>query len=533
MTGAIGINLGMCNFWNPTGLLYADAMRSAQGFAYDAQQADALGNPLTPGSKVIVWQYLSAAAGAGVYQFIATGKCSLALGPTTVQGVTIFPPVYDAAKNQTTCTLTVPAPTAANPWPSTSQLAIQVNWAPTDAPPTNIQLWRPGAKVGDLFYQPFLNLLAPFSTVRFMDALQTNGSTLADWSKRPLPMQRNYQSGIAWEDAFALGAQTGKAIWLNVPYLVATSPGGLDAVAQWLRSKANRNLSSPMPPAIYVEISNEIWNSAFPQWQQNQTAAAANPAVTYDGANVQVAGWRQPAYLTMLLTQAIEKAYGFDWRATPIRPVLGWQWGDPRIAAEQLAFISLRYGPPAKFFYAGSEAPYCTVDWSKNPKAAADLDADLLTGNPDNASSQQNAALAAAAGIKFSCYEFGKDFGQDPANSAIRDQAQSLPAAGTTELAALAAWGQLGGGLLCYYQAAYRNQPSGDWGLVQDVFDLNTPRYQAVAQTAALMWFDETPLPLPAQPSPTPAPVQTPAPLVSIPLTDATGRKLALTIAAA
>jgi hypothetical protein len=419
-------------------------------------------------------------------------------------GVTASATSYDAGTNTSKATLTV---SAAN-WPATSQVAIRVTWAATDAPPTNVQLWRPGATIGDLFYKPLLAMLAPFSTLRMMDTLAINNSALADFAKRPLPTWRNYPSGISLEDCIALAKQTGKDVWIPIHYLIGATQG-YDAVVAWLA----QNVPVGSPFHVYVQPEgNEVWNSSFVQWKQNQTAAASNAAVHFDGmGDPNILGWRQTAFLTVQFAQAIAKAYGVPWRQTPIRPVLGVQWGNPSVAQYGLDFIAKQYGAPAQYLYGIAQAPYWTVDWSKNPQTPDDFNAALQTGNPCNPLALANWAQADKYVLKKLGYEIGNDDGQDPKNSTLRAQAQSLPSAGVAMSNGLASWAQGGGECVCIYQATYIDQQSGNWGLTPDPMNLTTPKYLAAVDAAKFMYFNDSPLPLPApQPTPTPAPVQVP-----------------------
>src|SRR6202043_1750393 len=82
----------------------------------------------------------------------------------------------------------------------------------------NVQVWRPGATIGQRFYAPYVKLMAPFDTIRFMGFLGTTGSTQKEWADRSLPTDRNYTTkGGCYEDAFALCRQTGKTPWICLP----------------------------------------------------------------------------------------------------------------------------------------------------------------------------------------------------------------------------------------------------------------------------------------------------------------------------
>jgi hypothetical protein len=120
------------------------------------------------------------------------------------------------------------------------------------------ELIRPGCKRGDLFTPQFLQQLAPFGAIRFMDWLQTNGSKIVQWSDRPTLDSETWERpgyGVPLEVCIALANQTGKDIWLNIPHAAdddyITKFGEL--VHRTLRPDVN----------CYVEYGNElVWNTA-------------------------------------------------------------------------------------------------------------------------------------------------------------------------------------------------------------------------------------------------------------------------------
>jgi len=112
-----------------------------------------------------------------------------------------------------------------------------------------------------LFHPDFLNSLSPFSCLRFMDLFFTNNTSAASWSNRPLPGWR-YGPDQAWgppqEVAAYLLTMTLKDGWVNVPHLF--DDASVTSMAQLWRDNA------PSTSKIFVEYSNECWNSVFTQY---------------------------------------------------------------------------------------------------------------------------------------------------------------------------------------------------------------------------------------------------------------------------
>jgi hypothetical protein len=148
--------------------------------------------------------------------------------------------------------------------------------------------------VGTLFTPAALGMLGQYSTLRLMDLNATNGNSTSDWSDRTLPSStfwsgRNFNSGtgvntgvsgaqnagIPWELQIALANETSKDIYINIPSNVSQTyitnlanlfAYGSDGVAPYTSLQATpvwKPLNSNLK--VYIEYSNELWNSGFVQ----------------------------------------------------------------------------------------------------------------------------------------------------------------------------------------------------------------------------------------------------------------------------
>jgi hypothetical protein len=121
----------------------------------------------------------------------------------------------------------------------------------------------------DLLTDNFMRFITQFSTIRFMDLLETNGSPVSEWNQTTLPSQdtQAMPSGISIDLLTKIINRSGRNAWINVPHLA--SDDYVNKLASFL--KANLSASS----LIYVEYSNEVWNSFFAQGQYaiNQSKA--------------------------------------------------------------------------------------------------------------------------------------------------------------------------------------------------------------------------------------------------------------------
>ncbi len=130
--------------------------------------------------------------------------------------------------------------------------------------------WRP-----DL-----LSDLAPYAVLRFMNWNQTNDSNNAQavWSTRKQKTQPQNEP-VAFEWQINLCNRARKDYWLNIPH--EATPDVWQKLAQLVHDQLDPSLR------VYVEWSNEVWNSGFPQNGYSAShamslgLAGATPAIAY------------------------------------------------------------------------------------------------------------------------------------------------------------------------------------------------------------------------------------------------------------
>jgi hypothetical protein len=124
----------------------------------------------------------------------------------------------------------------------------------------NVSLIRSDHEMRQSAFHPvFLNRLKPFGTVRFMDWANTNNSSRTRWADRTLPGDRPQagKNGVAIEHMIALSNELGADPWFCMPH---------KADDDYIRRFAEMARDRLRPDAkIYVEYSNEVWNTQFKQ----------------------------------------------------------------------------------------------------------------------------------------------------------------------------------------------------------------------------------------------------------------------------
>jgi hypothetical protein len=109
-----------------------------------------------------------------------------------------------------------------------------------------------------VFHPDFLRTLAGYSVLRFMDWTRTNDSELVRWEDRPKPDDARYTvKGVPIEVTIDLANRLKADPWYNVPH--RADDGYVRGLAELVRTRLDRERR------VYVEHSNEVWNSVFSQ----------------------------------------------------------------------------------------------------------------------------------------------------------------------------------------------------------------------------------------------------------------------------
>lgn len=113
------------------------------------------------------------------------------------------------------------------------------------------------------FTPQFLEKIAPFASLRFMEWGNVNGNPIVSWNERNTVNRWTYYGfgGVPFEMIIKLANQTKKDIWICVPHLA--DDNYVTQMATMFRDQLDPSLK------IYVEYSNELWNWTFSQSHWN------------------------------------------------------------------------------------------------------------------------------------------------------------------------------------------------------------------------------------------------------------------------
>jgi hypothetical protein len=361
----------------------------------------------------------------------------------------------------------------------------------------NLQLLRPGYFLGSsqVFTTQFLKALAPFSTIRAMEALATNGNPGKTWANRKLPTDPTQQDprGIAWEYVIQLANASGKDIWINIPDQVdlndTTSNNYVAQLATLIKNTLNSGIH------VYVEYSNEQWNGGFSQTNANIASAVsdvnsgADPSLNYDNINNQwYWGFRRTAHQVLKISQLFAGVFGPSAINDKIRPVYMTQYAQPYFAEDALAYLNANFGLPSQYLYGIGGAPYFSPQSSYTDVNS--LFTSLLSGLNSimpgfsalpayNGGVVYNGIqfknIANYYGLKSLMYEGGPDLTANT-NAIVDESAENDIRISQMVQSELADFLGCGNDLFVYYKLA---APAGDvFGAYED---LTVPSYKSIA----------------------------------------------------
>ncbi|MEQ8278222.1 MAG: hypothetical protein RMA76_41955 [Deltaproteobacteria bacterium] len=144
-------------------------------------------------------------------------------------------------------------------------------------------------QAGAVFHPVFLERLAPFSVLRFMDWQIINGTRVQRWEQRSDPRfyAQAVPAGVAYEYMVLLANTLKADPWLCIPH--GADDAFVEKLATFLREELDPSLT------LYIEYSNEVWHDhpAFTQAAYaRERAAAAKLDKDPDGAKMMFQGRR-------------------------------------------------------------------------------------------------------------------------------------------------------------------------------------------------------------------------------------------------
>jgi fibronectin type 3 domain-containing protein len=439
---------------------------------------------------------------SGTYRISFVGQAVLDASTEWGAGATIQGQVYNPATNTTTASLVL-APNAYLLRLSLSQTKRH----PSDAPGTGftkLRVIRPGyaADSQQAFTADTLRAYSPaFTSIRFLDTARANdyaafcadGSTLttARWAGRVhvtdafqggLPSANtgcDQAHGYAWEYMIMLANAEHHDMWINVP--VDADDDYVTHLATLIRQGNAFTPGLDSDLHVYVEYSNEVWNSGFPQQQYNQ-ARADQEGIT----DIQ-------RYLerTGQIANLFRNVWGANSLNHPIRVVALWQYHTELTMQAAIRWAEQKYGVRANQVLWGiGQAAYN----DPTDRSSVDNIIDTLYTGGDNIRSDFIGwqAVASFFGLKEVAYESGPSLSAYPFYVTGAPTADRDPRIGPTMTHHyLDNWYAVGGDLVNYFTIRGTVSPFGDFVLYED--DALFWRFDSPKLTAAVNIINSAP----------------------------------------
>lgn len=331
-----------------------------------------------------------------------------------------------------------------------------------DDPVQNLRMISPGYDINttQVFRDEYLHRLQPFSTLRFMDWNRTNSSAVTTWEDRRLPGQVSQafdptqpeQGGVAWELMIELANVTGKDAWINVPHLA--NDDYVRNLARLWRDNLNTDAT------LYVEWSNEPWNSQFAQsqnsgWDYYTDGNAASQIARVSGI--------------------FKEEFGAE--ADRLNIVLG-AWAANQWSAQRAMLYFADEGiVPADVIDSIAIAPYFREASGTAYNSLDDLFASVRQRVDDI---REHKALADQFGLDLISYEGGQHMVPGTNSFALLEAAQNDPRMGDLYREFAEIWAEEGGGLFMQFNDFSGGGNFGFWGLLEDLRDPGSIKWDAV-----------------------------------------------------
>ena len=336
-----------------------------------------------------------------------------------------------------------------------------------------------------IFHPKFLQAMSRYTVLRFMDWMRTNHSTIRTWSERPRVTEATWnRRGVPIEVMVSLATRLRAEPWFNIPHLADD-----DYVARFASLVRD---TLPEEFRVWVEYSNEVWNSQFSQYREVGKCPAGKR--------------EKNEHKAVLVCQAERTDEIFrSWRevfgqsASRVVRVVGAQAAVPWVSTMVLTHRKLYERADALAI-----APYFgLIGRRKNQEEIARLSVDELLERAENEilpkaikNMQNQAEVAQRFGVALVAYEGGQHFvgvGGVENNEDINDLFDAInrhPRMKGFYLRYLGAWQEAGGQLFVNFTNCGPYTKWGRWGLKEYP---DQPRADAPKFDAVMEFIEQTP----------------------------------------
>lgn len=361
----------------------------------------------------------------------------------------------------------------------------------------NIRMIMPGFEATyktEPFHPLFLARWKSMNTIRFMDWMLTNHDLPGTWAQRPTPQYCNYtERGVPLEIIVELCNRLQCNAWLCIPH--RADDDYVRRMAEYVAQHLNPSLK------VYLEYSNEVWNSLFPQCQYARQKAQEL------GLGPKERPWEGGGMYYVRRSLEIFRLWQeiFGGRTRLVR-VLAWQAVNPWqmehiILPTEEAYANVDAIAIAPYF--GPLVPPTSAENRPGADQIAQWSVEQLLDYVESTTLPQaletirrQKAIANRFGLKLLAYEGGQHLvglGEAQNNEKLTElfrQANRHPRMGDIYTKYLDGWKAAGGDLMCIFSSVSLWGKYGCWGLAEyyDETENDQPKLKAV-----LNWIRNNP----------------------------------------
>ncbi|MBD3240335.1 MAG: hypothetical protein GF331_07095 [Chitinivibrionales bacterium] len=335
------------------------------------------------------------------------------------------------------------------------------------------------------WHQDFLDRWSPFGVVRFMDWGATNNSPVRHWSERTRPNSQTQAmaSGVALEHMIDYCNRTNSDPWFCMPHMA--DDDFVRNFATMVRDDLNPWLT------IYVEYSNEIWNSIFEQTHYCDSVGSAQ-GLDPSGTHPWEAGWRYSGRRSGQIFDIWEDVFGGTDRF--VRVIASQM--NTYVAARKLEQddVHLKTDALAIAPYFGGhlsgdrlgEIESWTVDQILD-SCLAHIRGGVRDGIQSFIDLLDDMNAQHSTNMKLIAYEGGQHLSAWNRNQTVTDlftAANRDPRMKDLYIEYFEQWQELGGKMFANFSSVGSPGPYGAWGVLESVDQdpLDAPKYQALLE---------------------------------------------------
>ncbi len=351
-------------------------------------------------------------------------------------------------------------------------ILVYVTGATASAPFRGLDCREPGLAVTGQFDQRYVDDMKPFGVLRYLDWSNTNGNPASvTWTNRST-LDKSGVDGTAIENQIDLANATGSDPWFTIAY---------NADETYVRNIA-KLVHDRMAPGrrAYFELSNEVWNFAFPVATQALNEGIAEKLSTDKYSNGLMRYAEKSIWMHKLLTQAFA-----DNPSRLVRVVSA--QNDNSFTARTI----MSFRDTANWVDALATAPYFGHSFYTGANANVTDLSKLFTALEATrvnalAKARENKAVADKYGKRYITYEAGQHVIAPTAKAPLDAALQRSPLMYDMYKRYIADWKAQMGDVMTLYSATGPLGQSGSWGMREYAGQplAQTPKLRAALEAA-------------------------------------------------